>query len=561
MPIKEAVETPNRARSARNLVLVSMLLLVVVRLIAWHNTALISRDSILYVELARDWLSGAYLKALRHPYHPLYPLLIALATKVFGVSPEPAAVVVSIAASALTLPALTVLFGRYRRRRVLSLALLFFCVSPFFIRYAADILSEPVYLCCVAWAAALFVKGMGVSDPVPGRAGWFFLGGLAVGLAYLTRPEGLVAGITAGIWLLTFFKDLSLKKIAWPLFTLLVGGTLVAAPYLLYLHRDTGTWVLTRKKKIGTLIREVKGKKVSPPPPKATSKITVPKGVSKKRAAFLRNRARWQREQADRIRQALGIHVKPPVKPGTSMGRFVVISFRSLGEIVLGFFRGMFFPIGIWVVFRFFTRKRFPWNRVDRFVVIFSVLYWVMLGLLLSGYGYVSRRHYTPVAMFWFGWAAVGFIGACEFFASVLKRKVLTAKTVGTCLLIPILGVSVFKGTKPFRTDKTGRKIVGAWIGKRKPRGGDCVILTSMVRIGYYAGCRTIFVGVVREKDINALRRHEIPYVVLQKREMAASPVLVGLLRKFGYREIYRYTSPVGPQDLHVFTCVFGKKG
>ncbi len=546
----------------KNLVLLSMALLVVIRVIAWMNTAIVSRDSILYLALAKDWLTGTYLKALRHPYHPLYPMLIALISKGFGVSLERAAVGISIGANALTLPALAILFKRYMKARVVFLGLLFFCVSPFLIRYTADILSEPLYIFFVAWAAAFSAKVIDPMKPGDGKALWAFLGGLCVGFAYLTRPEGLVVGITAVLWSLSFRKNWPIKRILRFLFPLVVGGILIGTPYILYLHRDTGTWLLTRKKRVGTLIKKVKGKKVqkaTPPSPE----VHLPKGISKKRAEFLINRARMQRELADRIRQAFGNPKVALVKPGASFWQFLGVFLLSLGKVFLGFFKGMFLPIGLWVVFRFFCIKEIPWNRWDRFILIFTILYWIILGLLLSGYGYVSRRHYVPVGVFWFGWAAIGFTCACRSLASFLKPKLksIGVRQVGAFLLIPIVGISVIKGSRPYRREKTGRKVVGQWILREKPRGKNCAVLTSMVRIGYYAGCRTIFIGIIAEKDVNALRRHEIPFVVLQKREMSASPDLMKLLKKFGYREVYHYTNPVGHQDLHVFSCLAKGKG
>jgi hypothetical protein len=548
MPINDAAE---KKLSGRHLVISSIIVCLLIRLIAWFNTAIISRDSIIYIELARDWISGHYLKALAHPYHPLYSFLIALASKVTGFSLEHSAVGLSIVVSALTIPALETLFKRYGNPIILFLGLLFFSVSPFLVRYAADILTEPLYLFFVAWGAAFFVKAMAEDGR---RGGYFFLAGASVGFAYLTRPEGIVTGIAGAIWILSFYKNISLRKIISSLLVLVLGGIIIGMPYILYLHKDTGTWTLTRKKKVETLVSEMAGRSIVQN--KATSPYLkdLPKGIDKKRAEFLKNRKKWQWEQADRIRQVLGEPNKPRFKPNETLLGFILTFLLSLGELLIGFVKGMFFPIGIWVVFRFIGLKKYPWNRIDRFILIFSVLYWVMLGLLLSGYGYVSRRHYSAVAMFWFVWAAMGFIYICETLPGVFKQRYLNTKVVGMCLLVPLLGISVVKGTKPFRAKKVGRRIVGAWILQRKPANKRCVILTSMVRIGYYAGCRAVFLQTIQEKDVNALRRHEIAYVILQKREMEASPALKKLLEEFGYREVYHYTNRVGHQDLHVFS-------
>lgn len=538
----------------RHVVLSATVLLLLIRLVAWFNTAIISRDSVIYIELARDWASGQYLKALAHPYHPLYSFLIAVASKGFGFSYEPAAVGISIVASALTLPALFTIFRRVKDEKVLFLGLTFFCISPYLVRYAADVLTEPFYLLFVAWAAAFWVEAglQGGKNAV-----FCFLSGIFTGLAYLTRPEGLVVAIAGVLWFLTSSaKKGHMKELLSCLLSLTVGIFLIASPYLLYLHRDTGQWLVTRKKRVGTLLEEISNKKNFHKASnlKKSLEKSLPKGTSKKRAAFLLNRRLWQQEQANKIRQILGEPIRPKAPLGASPWCWLLAFIESLGSVILGFLNGMFIPVGIWVVFRFMSFKRYPWNRVDTFILVFSALYWVILGILLCGYGYVSRRHYSAVAMFWFLWAAIGLIYACNRMASFFRNSRLTPKFVGIIFLIPILGISVVKGTRPYRMDKYGRKVVGKWISGRKPKGRACSVLTSMTRVSYYAGCRTIFLPTLGERDVNALRRHEIDFVVLNRREVKETPVLMKLLEKYGYHEVYHYISAERHEDIRIFS-------
>lgn len=77
---------------------------------------------------------------------------------------------------------------------------------------------------------------------------WFFLAaGIILGLAYLTRPEGLLLFFLLAGWLVLLgllrFIPLSLKRVV------LFGCSfiLVAAPYILYLKTVTGHWMLSGK--------------------------------------------------------------------------------------------------------------------------------------------------------------------------------------------------------------------------------------------------------------------------------------------------------------------------
>lgn len=534
----------------RHMLLSSIALLLIIRITAWLNTAIISRDSVIYIDLARYWVTGRPFSALAHPYHPLYPFLIAIAARLLGISLEHSAVAVSIIASALTLPALAFLYRRFENRIVLFLGLLFFCVSPYLVRYTADVLSEPIYLLFIAWAAALFSEAVTLNNK---RPIFYLFSGIFTGLAYLMRPEGLVVGISGVIWLLIFYREVRFRGILYGILLLTVGVLLIASPYIIYLHKDTGHWILTRKKRVETLLNEISPERNLTNPSRQVM-VFHHKGISKKHSEIPTNLNHREQEQAERIRKILGERIVPRVSPGLPVWHMMLIFIESLGTILLGFLNGMFVTIGFWVIFRFFCFRRYPWKKIDTFILVFSLIYWVMLGALLSGYGYVSRRHYSAVTMFMLVWAAIGFIYACDIISSIFKGKLVTPKIVGILFIIPVLGISVIKGTKPYRMDKYGRKIVGRWISERKPKKMDCTILTSLTRVGYYAGCRTIFLPAIGRKDVNALREHKVAYVVLTKRELQKAPFLIDLIGRYGYHMAYHYTSNARHEDIRVFT-------
>jgi hypothetical protein len=82
------------------------------------------------------------------------------------------------------------------------------------------------------------------------RPAWYAGAGLSFGLAYLTRPEGLNYFAVLGLLLAlshlarrTFWRPATLVRLG------LAGVVCLAvmAPYLLYLHRATGHWILSGK--------------------------------------------------------------------------------------------------------------------------------------------------------------------------------------------------------------------------------------------------------------------------------------------------------------------------
>lgn len=83
-----------------------------------------------------------------------------------------------------------------------------------------------------------------------GRSGWYAGTGLCFALAYLTRPEGLTYFAVLGLFMVgwhlarrTFWRAATIARLA-----LAVAVCLVAmSPYVVYLHRVTGHWVLSGK--------------------------------------------------------------------------------------------------------------------------------------------------------------------------------------------------------------------------------------------------------------------------------------------------------------------------
>jgi hypothetical protein len=158
------------------------------------------------------------------------------------------------------------------------------------------------------------------------------------------------------------------------------------------------------------------------------------------------------------------------------------------------------------------------------------------------------------MVMLWFAWSGIGFIYFSEIAGVYLKKWRISPKTIGAILLAAIITISVFKGTWPYRTEKSGRKIIGRWIAQKEKRSSAVSVVSSMSRIAYYAGARWIALKMIDEKTINSLRRHEISYVVLSDKEIKKSKTLSELLKTYGYKPVCHYVSPVGKQNIWVFS-------
>ncbi|MDX1649193.1 MAG: glycosyltransferase family 39 protein, partial [Myxococcota bacterium] len=221
-----------------------------VRVVRWQVTAVMFNDGPVFLSLAEALERLDLRTALGHPFHPLYPALVALADLVLG-DLETAGVTVSVVSGSLSVAVLHRLVrqGLSVAHGVVAAALLAF--HPIAIEYTGDVQSEGLYLFLFLSTATAAVSALR-RDSLR-RA---VLAGALAGAAYLTRPEGLGLVAVAGIVAL-----LGVLRGRWPLrravalgAALGVGVTIVASPYVVWLRAVEGSWTVTQKKNVSALV-------------------------------------------------------------------------------------------------------------------------------------------------------------------------------------------------------------------------------------------------------------------------------------------------------------------
>ncbi len=210
--------------------------------------ATVATDAYWYVRIAKMMLAGNWGPALDHGYHPAYPALSALFSLVLRDVPAAATAVSLLLGSLSCIPAWFIGLRLGGPRAALFAALLV-AVHPECVDEGSDILVEATFvfffLCGTAWA----LRAVALLDL---RAA--ALSGLAAGLAYLTRPEGLA---------LPAFTAVALFAAALPRFRAAAApqwGRRAAAaalasvvflacfvPYAIRLHQHLGRWAVTGK--------------------------------------------------------------------------------------------------------------------------------------------------------------------------------------------------------------------------------------------------------------------------------------------------------------------------
>lgn len=228
-----------------------ILISLFIRIIAAYNAGMIAKDGIKYLQIAEHFSQGKLHKGLAEDFHPLYPLLIALIYPLFS-EPERAGQFVSVVLGTLTLIPIYFLGLTIFNFPTAVIASLLFACHPYLVRVSVEALSESTYIFFYATTIALGWQALTGKNYC-----YYFLASATGSLAYLARPEGLGTLFILALWALAagaghFRGDYRRRLTA--IASMALAFFLLAFPYLVYLKLETGSWVLTKKKSIKTLV-------------------------------------------------------------------------------------------------------------------------------------------------------------------------------------------------------------------------------------------------------------------------------------------------------------------
>lgn len=194
--------------------------------------------------------NGYTLAGLQHvTLSPLFPLLAGALDLVLHDAVAAGRLVGALSAGLLVVPCWFV-FRRLAGRRTAIIATSFVAVMPSLAPFVV-----PFWIGWDLWVGAEFLLHLGLYTGIAlalraadrSSALDWGLSGTAFGLAYLARPEAIIA---AGMALAAAAALVLARKkavaLAYPL-AMVVGFAVVSAPYWVYLHDVTGRWALTAR--------------------------------------------------------------------------------------------------------------------------------------------------------------------------------------------------------------------------------------------------------------------------------------------------------------------------
>jgi hypothetical protein len=205
----------------------------------------ISGDGAAYINMAREFDAGQWREPLGAVFSPLYPILVAGMHHLVA-DWELAGELVSALAGTAAIAAVYFLIREVFARSDLALgAAALTAIHPELAAYSASVRTEAGYIFLTTTTVWLLIKAVR-EEWAPGA----LFAGLVAGTAYLYRTEAigviflgtLYAPAAAIVW-----RSGSLRRSAAPSLAFAVAASLLAAPYIAFLHATTGHWTVGRE--------------------------------------------------------------------------------------------------------------------------------------------------------------------------------------------------------------------------------------------------------------------------------------------------------------------------
>ncbi len=496
--LKDRKHTWPEERFQGRILVLLLFLGLVLRIVHWKLTAIMFNDGPTFIGIAKSFHEGRWAEAFAADFHPAYSFFIYL-TYFLIPDWELAGVTVSILASTLSVGGVYLFLRHAFGFRLAWMGTLIYAVQPHALRYGADVQSEGLYLLFFLVGVALLWRAF--DEERWGFAAW---AGVASGLAYLTRPEGLGL-VIAGLMI----AAMGLARRRWRLGPCVVWCTalslsalVVMAPYLFLLHAQEGSLTLTKKK---SLVRMAHLESVMIP--KESKPIRSVKPADKPELTPEQKKARQERMREQRLNKkkvkAKVAIPKPESKPKapwkhppekrapSSMDR-VAENLRFIGmcacDVLHECFSTMRIEIALAMIGILFLGFQ-PGKRA-LFHLVFPLLYFPILVSLRADAGYVAGRHVFPGLIFFSGYAALGVpvLGRLLIHPFTRGRQVsegrLLRASFGLGLAI-LLCFSLGKQLQPHRENTLAVRRAAEWLQAQELPGGP--VFTGRSRVAFYA--------------------------------------------------------------------------
>ncbi len=456
----------------------------------------IANDSAAYGFVARDFLKGHFLKGISSAAPPFYPFLM------FLFSPDTLHVEITGRLLSLLFGTFTVIPLFYLVREAVGkkeaiFSALLYAFHPYLVTYSGMLLTEATYWGLLVLSVYYFWTGLKKE-----KAWRIALSGCFLGLAYLTRPEGVGYLLVYLVWVAV---DVVLKK-KW-FKKLILMGVLIASvfvfviPYVIWMHHETGKWLISKKA------------------------VEAQSQFSKKSAA-----------EGDSLK---GIEQKRPIKRNPAILRVSQTIARFLPFVTYHYLRAYHFSLWLFL-FLGLIRAR---GKIIAYEIFLASL--VLFHLFsLSSFVPSTIRFSVPVIPLSLFWAAMGIL---EIKKHLEKIKVSNPEKVMFLVIFFVILVQLPQTLIPERRGRADQKKVGLWLKQNTPE--DAIIMSNSPIEAFYANREFMLLprgisspgnpGKSYSEVIDYAKKEGVRYILVNRHTHEMNPDFIESIRSTDLKEIF----------------------
>jgi len=451
----------------------------VLRLYAALVPGIIVPDGVVYIDTAKMIIAGQWQSVQDLGVYSTYPFLIILFQKIFS-NWETAGRVVSVVFGSVAVLPFYFLMKRLFDVRIVLVASLFFVIDPRLVEYSSNVIREPVF-----WLFSLTALWAAWEGIV--KKSWIFMvcASFFVGLAALTRMEGIALALIICLWLFWYYwkyNELETKKLFLLFLAFLVSFPILFSMPLLVLKSKRGQW------EIGHL----------------GSKIPYILKTGNKNAVATFKQTLEESDAVSRI---------------VARNKYAFLLWHALFK----FFRSFHVLFILLFIIGITRRKVTPYGRKEVPIVIWWSVYCLVSVLYMSQIYYLSTRHGMQMSIPALIWVSIGFFelnDLIERYLAKLRRKWRYSRKTTICLLAVICMVVLPSTLSWSGYSKVEMKKAGIYLKKMGYSQKRFAIEPRLIRLGFYTeGDYVVIPPYVSHVTLDTFLRVEgINYLVVDEK-------------------------------------------
>jgi len=457
----------------------------------------IAYDSAAYGFMARDFLKGDFIKGLSSPAPPFYPFLI------FLFSPDTTHVEIAgrflslFFGTFIILPLFYLVKEAIGQREAIFSAL-FYSFHPYLVTYSGMLLTEATYWGLLILSVYFFWTGLKKE-----KVWRMMLSGFFLGLAYLTRPEGIGYVLVYLIWIIV---DGGLKK-RWLKNFILMGSLILPVfifviPYIIYIHQETGGWLISKK-------------------------------AVNAQSIFLKKSVEEGKPPKD-------IEQNKPAKNNFKMPRTARNIVQFLPFVIYHYLRSYHFSLWLFLFFGL-IRARGKGIAYEWFLASLVLFHLFSLSTFLPS----TIRFAVPLIPLSLFWAGAGILEIKRYLEKIKMQN--SGKVIFLFIVLVIL-IQLPQSLKPERGHRVLQKKVGLWLQQNTPR--EAFIMSNSPQETFFAdrefmmlptegsspgGPGEAYDGIIRYAKTKGVR-----YILVNKNTHETNPGFMKSIPSADLREVYR---------------------